>query len=72
VWYALAVWLMTTPPTVVPVVMQTFETKSECIEYITDNSDFNETVLDMYHITILDDGIKDMFGVACQVKTQET
>ena len=71
-WYALAVWFMTTPPTAVPIVNIQFETKSECVAYITEHSNYDKVLLDMHHIIILDDGVQDMFGVACQTRTQET
>ena len=71
-WQALAVWFIMQPPMMVPVVKLTFDTKSECVTYITDNSDFTEVVFDQHHAVMLDDGTKDMFGVACITRTNET
>lgn len=70
-WFALAVWFAMDPPMVIPIVKQTFNSKSECVEYIISNSDFNKTVYENHNIIILDDGIQDRFGAACQTRTQE-
>lgn len=70
-WYALAVWLAMGEPVVQPVVKITFNTKSECIEYIIENSDFNMMIHEQPHIIWLDDGVEDKFAVVCQTRVVE-
>ena len=72
-WYAMAVWLAAASgPQWVPVTDHTFQTRSDCIEWVIENTDFDEMVVDQWHLTVLDDGVKDQFGVACVTPTTET
>lgn len=70
-WFAVAVWFLSSPPMAMPVVNIAFDSKTECIEYIVSNSDFNIVIHEQPNIIFLDDGVEDRFAIACQTRTKE-
>lgn len=70
-WYALAIWFVSAEPMVIPVVNIQFDSKSECVSYIVEHSNFNIMIHEQPNIVFLDDGVEDKFAIVCQTQTKE-